>query len=164
MLQRQSTWTASRGVRARRHSRRLPVVRIPSISNIRAEINPIGLIRSYPLVIPTILLALSALMYMLQVNEGQLLDLRLQSAQSQQAQQNGIYAQLAVQMDKILSCNHICPMARNKLDMARPGLRDQIGISVRIPRSLPRLPRQPVIHTGALWWMDQALKAVEGSL
>jgi hypothetical protein len=120
--------------------------------------------RQYPLIIPTILLALAALMYMLQVNEGALAALTLQDLHGKEAQTNGQLAHLVAIWDQERSCDRVCTIAVAKYGMVHPDLTSALWLKVHVPPALPTLPKHQPVHTGAFVWLEKAATTVRKSL
>ena len=103
-------------------------------------------------------------MYMLQVNQGQMLDFQLSALEAQQTQLNGAYAQDAARMDSLVSCERVCAIAAQRLHMDHPNLTSALWITVELPPSIPLVPQRPVFHTGPLSWIENALDTIGKSL
>ena len=163
MVDRQSAWAATSLARSRARTGLGAAAKRGTILR-RLEIHPLIWLRGYPLVLPTLLIAIAALMYMLQVNQSSLSDFRLQSLQNEQTQKAGEYAQYAAALDRLTSCQHVCSVALNKLHMDHPNLTSALWINVQLPVEYPRLPKQPAVQTGPLSWLQDAATAVRNSL
>jgi hypothetical protein len=111
-----------------------------------------------------VLLALAALTYLLQVNQGALLDLSLQGLHIEQTQRDGQLGILAARWDHLLSCERVCSIAVAKYKMIHPDLTSALWLKVRLPVSMPALPRHAAVHVGALSWLEEAATTVRKSL
>lgn len=149
---------------SRARSRSRLEVRIPALPRLWTGADIREWLRANPLVAPTLLAALAALMYMFQVNGAAMLDYRLQSLVEAQARASGQYAQAAAEMDRLSSCSRVCAIATRRFRMDQPVLTSALWLTVRLPSSLPVLPKEPAVRTGSLVWLRQAERAIGDSL
>ena len=142
----------------------LPQLRIASPARLIDNVHPILWLRTYPLVLPVMLLAVSGLVYMLQVNEADSLNFTLSQLQYQQMLNSGRYATLAAEYDSLTSCQRVCTEATAKLGMTHADLTQALWITVQLPRHTLRIPTEPTYQTGPKTWIQSAWAALKDSL
>lgn len=159
MVEQQSTWTGRTAAKQRERTRAVP--RLPSI---RSRIHPLEWISGAPAATAIILLGISGLAYLLQVNQASWLEFRLTRQAALQTQLNARRAVLLVRRDALLAEHHIDLVATTKLHMERPSLDTALWLRVSVPRTTPHAIRAPAVSTGPLTWMSTAVHDIGASL
>lgn len=157
MIEQQSRWTGARTSDAAR------VARFPAL-RIRIGIYPLRWVISYRLATATGLICLALFVYVLQVNRGARTDYGIFQARVTEIQNQAKITQLLVSADGLQARPRIERIATTKLLMTLPSLPSAQWLSVTVPATIPRFPREPVVHTGPLVWLDHASQLIRTSL
>lgn len=160
-MERPNTWNRTAEVLPRRKAERTKPRAYPKVS---LGIHPRQWVLEYPAAVATVLLCVSLLVYLLQVNQASWLQFNLTQASVTQSRLNAVNAHLLVQKDALLAESRIDSIATTKLHMEHPSLSTAIWLHVRIPPTVPAAPHQPAIQSSPLSWMENAITTVGDSL
>jgi cell division protein FtsL len=128
------------------------------------RVHPLALLAGAPIAVATILISLSVVLYVLQANQANVLELRLNSSQAETLQLTDINSQLQVQADRLSGIQRIERIATSQLHMIKPALSATIWLGVTVPSDHPRPPQPVQVRTGPLAWMESMIHTVSSGL
>jgi len=107
---------------------------------------------------------LVVVVYLIQVNQGATIDFQLGQARALLVQGNAENARLLATRDSLVAESRISFVATTKLHMRLPSLDSALWLSVPVPAIIPTAPREPVVRTSPLVWLESAVRTVRDSL
>ena len=127
-------------------------------------LHPLSLAKGAPWAAATILIGLAVVLYVLQANQANVLELKLSATSAQTLALTDINSELQVQAYKLRGIGRIQNLAVSKLRMVKPDPKAAIWLDVTIPAQTPQVPYDQHVDTSPLAWMRSAVHSLWSSM